>query len=123
MLQIIKNLFSRKTARERLIKSTLKGHAQAKALADLNHEPWVAVLTVDLNPADPSQGNFELDWNDYFIEQLKGAGYQAKTEEEIVDAWFTDLCQGIARATIEEGNFVADAEYLPTKPAPKKGKK
>lgn len=122
MLEKIKNLFSRKKAQEKLIKTTLRGHAQAKALADLNKEPWVAVLHVDLNPQDPSQGNFELDWNDLFIEQLKSVGYQAKTPEEIVDAWFTDLCQGIARSTIEESNFVANADYLPTKPRAK-GKK
>lgn len=112
MFEKIKNLFSRKKARERLIKTTLKGSAQAKALADLNQEPWVSVLSVELNPKDPSQGNFELDWNDLFIEQLKNAGYFAKTDDEIVDMWFTSLCQGIARSAIEETNFIADADYL-----------
>lgn len=112
MFNAIKNLFSKKKARERLIKSTLRGSAQAKAMADLNKEPWVSVLSVELNPKDPSQGSFELDWNDLFIVQLKEAGYFAKDDDEIVNKWFTELCQGIARSATEEGNFVADADYL-----------
>lgn len=114
MFEKIKNLFSRKKARERLIKTTLKGSAQAKALADLNQEPWVSVLSVELNPQDPSQGNFELDWNDLFIVQLKNAGYFAKTDDEIVDKWFISLCQSIVHDEAEEGNFIADASRLAT---------
>ena len=115
MFEYIKNLFNKKKKQERLIKDTLKGQSQAKALADLNNEPWVSVINVDINPDNPSQGNFELDWNQLFVEKLIAAGYTGKNPEEIVDQWFNDLCTGIARSTIEEGNFVADADYLQMK--------
>jgi hypothetical protein len=115
MFEYLKSFFSKKKKQERLIKDTLKGQNQAKALADLNKEPWVSVINVDINPDNPSQGNFELDWNQLFVDKLMAHGYTGKTSEEIVDQWFNDLCTGIARSTIEEGNFVADADYLPMK--------
>jgi hypothetical protein len=115
MFEFFKNIFSKKKQQERLIKDTLKGQQQAKALADLNKEPWVSVLNVELNPENPSQGNFELDWNDLFVESLKEAGYTGKTSEDVVNLWFEDLCRSIARSATEEGNFIADADYLPKK--------
>jgi len=116
MFEYIKGLFSKKSRQEKLIKDTLKGQQQAKALADLNKEPWVSVIHVDLNPDNPSQGNFELDWNDYFVESLRHAGFSGKHADEVVDAWFTALCKSIARSANEEGNFIADADYLAKKP-------
>lgn len=115
MIEYLKSFFSKKKKQERLIKDTLKGQNRAKALADLNKEPWVSVINIDLNPENPSQGNFELDWNQLFVNTLMTAGYTGKNSEEIVDQWFNDLCTGIARSTIEENNFVADANYLPMK--------
>lgn len=115
IINYIKSFFSKKKKQERLIKNTLYGQNQAKALADLNKEPWVSVINIDINPDNPSQGNFELDWNQLFVDKLMAVGYTGKNSEEIVDQWFNDLCTGIARSTIEEGNFVADADYLPMK--------
>lgn len=56
-------------------------------------EPWVAVLDTKVNPENPRNGFFELDWNEYFILQLKQEGYgvDGDPDEEIVDRWFREL--------------------------------
>lgn len=67
----------------------------AKEIATAKKEPWVGVLDTQVNPDNVRNGFFELDWNEYFIVQLKSNGYQGTTEEEIVDQWFQDLCRNI----------------------------
>ncbi len=115
MLELIKNFFSKKKKQEKLLKATLKGREQEKALANLNQEPWVTVVHFDINPDNPSQGSFELDWNEYFVKSLMAAGYTGRKDEEIVDAWFNDLCRGIVVSASEEMNFVANADILQKK--------
>lgn len=66
-----------------------------KALATEKKEPWVGVLDTHINPENPRNGFFELDWNEYFIVFLTKNGYRGTTEEEIVDQWFNDLCREI----------------------------
>ena len=58
-------------------------------------QPWVSVLDTHVNPDNPSNGFFELDWNEYFIVLLKSHGYDGETEEAIVDIWFQNLCRNI----------------------------
>jgi len=82
-------------------------------------KPWVKVIKVEVDPANPAEGYFELDWNDHFVTMLANAGYTGRTADEMVDQWFNDLCNGIARSVIEEDKFVADAELLPKKRAKK----
>lgn len=67
-----------------------------KEVATENKEPWVAVLDTSINPRDPRNGFFELDWNEYFIDQLRFAGYKGDTDEDLVDRWFRDLCLSVA---------------------------
>jgi hypothetical protein len=67
----------------------------AKDLATSKKEPYIAVLDTQVNPENIRNGFFELDWNEYFIVQLKQAGYAGVSEEEIVDQWFQDLCRNI----------------------------
>ena len=64
-----------------------------KAYATRRKEPWVNVLDVKVNQDNVRNGFFELDWNEYFIQQLVGEGYGTKDdpEEEIVDRWFRDI--------------------------------
>jgi hypothetical protein len=66
-----------------------------KEKATAKKEPWVSVLETHVNPENPSNGFFELDWNEYFIVLLKSHGYDGPTEESIVDAWFQILCKNI----------------------------
>ena len=64
-----------------------------KEYATRKKQPWVAVLDVKVNEDNVRNGFFELDWNKYFIEDLKRAGYgeEGDLEEEIVDRWFRDI--------------------------------
>jgi hypothetical protein len=66
-----------------------------KERATEKKEPWVAVLDTHVNEENPRNGFFDLDWNEFFILQLKTAGYDGETDESIVDAWFQDLCRNI----------------------------
>jgi len=60
-----------------------------------SEEPMVKVLQVNVNPENPRNGFFELDWNDEFVNMLKQNGYTGESEEEIVDRWFQSLCKTI----------------------------
>jgi hypothetical protein len=66
-----------------------------KEMATEKKEPWVAVLDTHVNKDNIRNGFFELDWNEYFVLQLKEAGYQGDTEEAVVDQWFQELCRGV----------------------------
>jgi hypothetical protein len=67
----------------------------AKEIATANKQPYIVVLDTQVNPDNIRNGFFELDWNEYFVMQLRAGGYQGNTEEEIVDLWFQDLCRNI----------------------------
>ena len=66
-----------------------------KDQATARKEPYIKVLDTQIDPNNPANGYFELDWNSYFIDELKKAGYNANTEEEIIDKWFKALCQNV----------------------------
>jgi len=69
-----------------------------KERATKKGEPWVAVLETHVNKENLRNGFFELDWNEYFVVQLKqqGYGFDGDADEEIVDRWFRALCNDIA---------------------------
>jgi hypothetical protein len=71
-----------------------------KELATEKKEPWVSVVETHVNADNPRNGFFDLDWNEFFVLQLKEAGYNGPSEEAIVDAWFQDLCRNVGA---EEG--------------------
>ena len=109
MKQFIKRIFgitklqeekeSMQVARDKAVAETAVAQ-EAEAIAKMTPkeratkkgEPWVAVLDTKVNIDNPRNGFFELDWNEYFIEQLKksGSGFDGDPEEEIVDRWFRD---------------------------------
>jgi len=69
-----------------------------KEQATKDGEPWVEVLSMDINPDSPDEGAFELDWNDTFVARLVKAGYakDAKdTDADIVDRWFKAVCKNV----------------------------
>lgn len=77
----------------------------AKDIATEAGEPYVAILSVELDPDNIGNGAFELDWNDKFITNLVRAGYQLKPGEEetvIVDRWFADICKNIINENFEQ---------------------
>jgi hypothetical protein len=73
-----------------------------KEQATKNGEPWVEVLGMNIDPSDPSNGSFELDWNDFFVARLIKAGYQGKTDQDIVDNWFKTVCKNVMLETYEQ---------------------
>lgn len=76
-----------------------------KELATERGEPWVGILSMDIDPENMHQGAFELDWNDKFVANLVRAGYQMKpndTDAEIVDRWFQNICRHVVMETWEQ---------------------
>ena len=73
-----------------------------KIKATKKGEPWVKVLSMELDPNDPGMGAFELDWNDKFVANLIRAGYQGKTDQDIVDNWFQAVCRNVVMETYQQ---------------------
>ena len=68
-------------------------------------EPYVAILSMDINPDNLHEGAFELDWNSLFVTRLIKAGYMIKkddTDAEIVDRWFQNVCRHVVMETWEQ---------------------
>ena len=65
-------------------------------------EPWVQVLSMEIDPENPGAGAFELDWNDIFVARLIKSGYQGKTDQDIVDNWFQDVCRNVVMETYQQ---------------------
>jgi hypothetical protein len=74
----------------------------AKELATERGEPYVAVLSMDVDPENLHQGAFELDWNDKFVANLIRAGYQGKSDNDVVDQWFQNVCRHVVMETWEQ---------------------
>ena len=106
-------------ARDKAVAETVRAQEEAEAAKEQERiakltpkeratelkEPWVTVLDTKVNPDNIKNGFFELDWNEYFVVQLKQAGYgfDGDPEEEIVDRWFRDLARNILA---EEGQDI-----------------
>ena len=74
----------------------------AKDEATAKNEPWVEIIGMEIDEKDPGQGAFELDWNDIFVAKLVRAGYQGKTDQDIVDNWFKTVCRNVVTETYEQ---------------------
>ena len=77
----------------------------AKEIATEKSEPWVDILSMDVDPENLHQGAFELDWNDKFVANLIRAGYQMKPDDkdsDIVDRWFQAVCRNVVLETWEQ---------------------
>ena len=87
-----------------------------KEKATKRKEPWVAVLDTHVNKENVRNGFFELDWNEYFIVQLReaGFGYEGDPDEVIVDLWFKELCRGMfAEEGIDENRGAGYINVVP----------
>ena len=73
-----------------------------KDIATENKEPYVNIVSVEIDPSNPGQGAFELDWNEFFVTKLVRAGYEGKDDEQIVDQWFQDVCRNVVLETYEQ---------------------
>ena len=73
-----------------------------KDLATDRGEPYVAILSLDVDPENLHAGSFELDWNDKFVANLIRAGYVGKTDADVVDQWFQNVCRHVVMETWEQ---------------------
>lgn len=93
---------------EKLTAQAIEASAQAKEAEEIaklspkdratkRKEPWVAVLETHVNKDNPANGFFELDWNEFFVDQLRqsGYGYEGDTDELVVDLWFKTLARNM----------------------------
>jgi hypothetical protein len=90
MLDKIKNIFSGKK------KKTIQTPLNEKEIATKEGQPYVKVLETKVDADNPKMGYFELDWNKHFVLNLKEHGFSGNSDEEIVDHWFSVLCNTIA---------------------------
>lgn len=82
-----------------------KATKSAKDIATDQGDPWVTILSMDINPENLHEGAFELDWNSVFVTRLVKAGYMMKetdTDADIVDRWFQNVCRHVVMETWEQ---------------------
>jgi hypothetical protein len=80
----------------------LKVKASAKDVATKRGDPYVSVVSVELDPDNVGNGAFELDWNDIFVARLVKAGYEGKDQAQIVDRWFQTICRNVLAENYEQ---------------------
>ena len=98
--KLINNLFGAKL-QPAVIKEQ-KTKKTPKELATERDEPWVEVVSMDIDKDNPGNGAFELDWNDKFLSNLIRSGYQGKTDQDIVDNWFKAVCRNVIQENFEQ---------------------
>ena len=98
--KLIKELFGSKP--DPAILKDQKAKKTPKELATERSEPWVEVVSMEIDKDNPGQGSFELDWNDKFVANLTRAGYRGKTDQDIVDNWFRSVCQNVVMENYEQ---------------------
>jgi len=101
----IKKRFTKKQTKETATPRAPKVEKSAKDLATERGEPYVAMLSMEVDPENLHQGSFELDWNEKFVANLVRAGYQMRpddTDNDIVDRWFQAVCRNVVLETWEQ---------------------
>ena len=93
-------------------KAAPKRKKTEKELATEAGEPWVSVLGMELDGGSLDRGAFELDWNDFFVAKLVRAGYQGKTDNDIVDNWFQDVCRNVVLESYEQEQAQRNVENI-----------
>ena len=94
-----------KEEKEKVIRVPKAPEKTAKEPATEKGEPYVAIVTMDIDPNNLHQGAFELDWNEIFIARLVKAGYMMKptdADSDIVDRWFQNVCRHVVMETWEQ---------------------
>ena len=114
-MEFIKKMFGTQKKLEKTISAqTPKNSAEAKAQATKKKEPYVEVIGLDIDANNPVQGAFELDWNEYFVQELKDKGFTGATDEDIVDQWFNQVCKNVALSTWEQYNTEGRSGFVET---------
>lgn len=110
MFDYLKKRFSKKKPQAAEPKAPPK--KTHKELATERGEPWVEIVSMDIDPMNLHQGSFELDWNEIFVARLVKAGYMIKptdTDAEIVDRWFQNVCRHVVMETWEQEQAIKNS--------------
>ena len=110
MFEKIKNLFKKPEVKsepepKKVKEKKVAPELTAKEKATAAGEPYINILSMELDPNDVNNGAFELDWNEKFILNLIRAGYKQKdtdTDDVLVDRWFQTVCRNIALEVYEQ---------------------
>jgi len=110
MFEKIKNLFKKPEVKsepepKKVKEKKVTPELTAKEKATAAGEPYINILSMELDPNDVNNGAFELDWNEKFILNLIRAGYKQKdsdTDNVLVDRWFQTICRNIALEVYEQ---------------------
>lgn len=76
-----------------------------KEIATINSEPYVNVLSLDVDPENPAKGMMELDFNDHFVDFLGEQGFTGLTDDDIVNKWFNLLCRTIIKQADSDQDY------------------
>ena len=104
--------FRKKTDKSEVKEKPTKVKKSAKDMATEKKEPYVNVLSMDVDPDNLHAGAFELDWNEYFVARLVKAGYMMNkddTDAEIVDRWFQNVCRHVVMETWEQEQAIKNS--------------
>lgn len=109
-----------KEEKEKVIRVPRAPEKTAKQIATENNEPYVTILSMDIDPANLHQGAFELDWNEIFIARLVKAGYMMKptdADSDLVDRWFQNVCRHVVMETWEQEQAIRNSgtQYVRTR--------
>ena len=109
-----------KEEKEKVIRVPKAPEKTAKELATEKGDPYVAIITMDIDPNNLHQGAFELDWNEIFIARLVKAGYMMKptdADSDLVDRWFQNVCRHVVMETWEQEQAIRNsgAQYVRTR--------
>jgi|TARA_B110000444_G_scaffold227746_1_gene233080 hypothetical protein len=96
---------SEKDKKIHIAKRDLTGGALEKELCTIDDKPYVNVLQMDVDPVNPKKGFVELDFNAEFVTMLQTNGYTGKSDDDIVNSWFNDLCRTILQQEIADMDF------------------
>lgn len=86
-----------------------------RELATERGEPYVNIISIDVNPDNLHEGAFELEWNEKFVTNLVRAGYQMapnEPEDVIVDRWFQNVCRHVVMETWEQEQAMNPQRYV-----------
>jgi hypothetical protein len=80
-----------------------------KRVAEVTKQPWVEVKKMEVHPDDVKQGYMELDWNEQFVSMLQEQGYVGKSDEDVVNKWFNDICRTVLMQEHADQDFGMEA--------------
>lgn len=107
MFDKLKNLFNKKKVEKlpetkktpKVRKPKVKApELSAKEKATQAGEPYINILSLDIDPNDINSGAFDLDFNEIFVARLVKAGYMMSKDDkdtDIVDRWFQQVCRNV----------------------------